>query len=281
MLLLILHNRYYAHGMIIIMLATRILALLLPCAAALSFAADISTTYSDYYPIGDDGLINIRSHCTALPLADVWFYHPHANEVTAYQATLAELAAQGRGCLLALEHTDGRYIHFNSQGTPTRFDPNRIYTARGREATLTQGGNLSISAVQATYAFAEHLLTRYLNHADFIVAVHNNTNGATDIHSYRHGMLGNDIAQVFASPNRDPDDYIFTTNAQTFAFFQARGFNVVLQDNLHVRDDGSLSVYAARHQIGYINIEAEHGHEAEQREMLQAAFEYIYSGQWR
>ena len=77
--------------MIIIMLATRILALLLPCAAALSFAADISTTYSDYYPIGDDGLINIRSHCTALPLADVWFYHPHANEVTAYQATLAEL----------------------------------------------------------------------------------------------------------------------------------------------------------------------------------------------
>ena len=54
----------------------------------------------------------------------------------------------------------------------------------------------------------------------------------------------------------------------------------MLQNNHRVRDDGSLSVYAARHNIGYINVEARHGHAAEQREMLQTLLDYLDSGTW-
>ena len=48
-------------------------------------------------------------------------------------------------------------------------------------------------------------------------------------------------------------------------------FNVMLQDNANVPDDGSMSVYFARQRIPYLNIEANTDHLQEQIEMVRAA----------
>ena len=225
--------------------------------------------------------VAVQRYCAGPPIAGVLFYQPHENEATARRVTLDVLAERGQGCLLMLSHDGRRQIHFEAAGRPARFDPNRIYTAAGRAATLAQGGNRSEAAQETTAAFADYLLKHHLRRATFIVAVHNNRSGGTDIGSYTRGALAEDTAAVFINPAHSPDDYFYTTDEAAFAYFKSRGFNVMLQNNHRVRDDGSLSVYAARHNIGYINVEARHGHAAEQREMLQALLDYLDGGTWR
>ena len=225
--------------------------------------------------------VAVQRYCAGPPIAGVLFYQPHENEATARRATLDVLAARGQGCLLVLNHDGGRQIHFEAADRPARFDPNRIYTAAGRTATLAQGGNRSEAAQETTAGFADYLLQHHLRRAAFIVAVHNNRSGGTDIGSYTRGALAEDTAAVFINPAHSPDDYFYTTDEAAFAYFKSRGFNAMLQNNHRVRDDGSLSVYAARHGIGYINVEARHGHAAEQREMLQALLDYLDGGTWR
>ena len=74
---------------------------------------------------------------------------------------------------------------------------------------------------------------------------------------------------------RDADDFFFVTAARLFDALAARGFTVVLQDNARVTDDGSLSVLAARRAQLYVNVEAQHGHRAEQTAMLRALLDVL------
>ncbi len=64
-------------------------------------------------------------------------------------------------------------------------------------------------------------------------------------------------------------DFILTTEKAFFNYLKQKKLNVVLQ---HPRpyDDGSLSVYAGKKKIRYINVEALHGHLDEQVRMLEA-----------
>lgn len=246
------------------------LTLLAACSAV---SADLAVV-REHYPLGDADAVRIARYCGAQPDDRVLLYIPHEDEATAKRAALLAVATRGKGCLLALEHHGSRRIAFTADGARADFDPNRIYTAAGRTATLARSGNTDAAAADITAGFANHLLHRYLN-TPFIVALHNNTDGSTDIRSYQYGLLGSDSAAVFVNPARDPDDYFYTIDAQAFAFFKARGFNAVLQNNAQVRDDGSMSVYAARRGIGYINVEAQHGHIETQAQMLQAVFDYL------
>ncbi|MDO5639540.1 MAG: hypothetical protein Q4G28_06680 [Neisseria sp.] len=247
-----------------------LLALLTALPACSAVPAGLSLV-REHYPLGENASAGIARYCAA-PDEAVLLYLPHENETTAARAALADISAQGRGCLLALEQHGRRRISFEADGRPADFDPNRIYTAAGRAATLARSGNRSAAAEQITAEFADYLLAQYLGRARFIIAVHNNTDGATDIRSYLDGGYGS--ADVFVNPARDPDDYLFVIDAAAFRYFSGRGFNVVLQDNQAVKDDGSLSVYAARHGIAYINVEAQYGHLDEQGEMLRAVRDY-------
>ena len=47
-----------------------------------------------------------------------------------------------------------------------------------------------------------------------------------------------------------------------------KGYNSIWQDNVHVRKDGSLSVYCGEKGKRYINIETEHGKFDQYAEML-------------
>ncbi len=68
----------------------------------------------------------------------------------------------------------------------------------------------------------------------------------------------------------DPDDFFLTTSTQLFERLKAKNFNIILQDNEHVYNDGSLSFYYRNSNKQYINIEAQEGHLSKQAEMLHA-----------
>src|SRR5690606_20180028 len=104
-----------------------------------------------------------------------------------------------------------------------------------------------------------------------VVTLHNNTPDAYSALSYAEGgTYERDAEAVHLAPGADPDDFFFVTDRSLFARLAVEGFNVVLQDNEAVTDDGSLSVWAARRGLPYVNVEAEHAHLDEQRRMLES-----------
>ncbi len=83
------------------------------------------------------------------------------------------------------------------------------------------------------------------------------------------------MSQIAINPNSDAHDFFYVTTQQAFNFLASRNFNVVLQNNQYVHDDGSLSVWAAQQQIDYINVEAGREHTATQLAMLAAIWAYM------
>ena len=102
-----------------------------------------------------------------------------------------------------------------------------------------------------------------------LVSVHNNTNGAYSLLSYaKGGSLQKDAEMLHQNKQQDADDFFITTDAAIFNYLKEANYNVVLQHNTHATDDGSLSIFYGRKNKSYVNVEAEHGHLAEQKKML-------------
>jgi hypothetical protein len=74
-----------------------------------------------------------------------------------------------------------------------------------------------------------------------------------------------------------PGDFFYVTDQRFFDYLKARNFNVTLQDDAHVPDDGSLSVYFARRGIPYVNVEADTHHLREQIEMVRTAVQMVHA----
>lgn len=118
-------------------------------------------------------------------------------------------------------------------------------------------------------------LLRRLQGQRLLVAVHNNTAGGFGVGTYaRGGALAADAAAVAQPQPQQGDDFFYVTHRRAFDFFRNRGYNAVLQ-HPQVRDDGSLSVWAAREGIEYINVETQHGCLEQQQAMLQAVQAYM------
>jgi hypothetical protein len=82
--------------------------------------------------------------------------------------------------------------------------------------------------------------------------------------------LKSEAALTHISSSRDKFDFFYVTEKSYFEFLRERKFNVVLQDNANVTEDGSLSVFFAKRGIPYINVEAEIKNLEMQVEMLRA-----------
>jgi hypothetical protein len=186
----------------------------------------------------------------------------HANERTAVEAGL-EILRSRTGRLVELQGQGRRLVTFELDGQAWRFDPNRIFTDVGAEATLQEHSGSAPPEVLAEIRDVASLQT--------IVTLHNNGEGEYSAASYLPGgELAQDAAAVHLPPEADPDDFFFVTDPALYDGLVAAGFTVVLQDNARVTDDGSLSVWAARQGIPYVNVEAQHGHRERQIEMLEA-----------
>lgn len=198
------------------------------------------------------------------------YLNVHEDEQTAVRTALAHLRCCG-GRLVEIRHGGDRYVRFRLHGRRYKFDPNRIFTDHGARATLKWLGPYSPEAFAAARAFARRILAiAGVGSLQRIVAVHNNTPGHYSAATYLEGAPdAGDAASVYIPHGADPDDFFFVTSPVMYHALRAEGRHaVVLQDNRHATDDGSLSVYAARHGIVCLTVETRQGHRRTQAAML-------------
>lgn len=220
--------------------------------------------------------IVFRTKC-ASEQKGIRFIHVHENEQIAAAAADSMLRLYGRGCFTTWQSWGDRYINFMLDSAIYKFDPNRIYSECGRKESLMANGEYSEDADSLVAGIANLFLHDYIDSQRLVIALHNNTDrGGLTIKSYKKGgPYQNDAQKVHINKTRDEDDFFLTTDHDIYKFFKSKGFNVLLQDNEKVSDDGSLSVYAAAKKIPYVNIEAQHGHLKEQLEMIAVVQEMI------
>jgi hypothetical protein len=194
------------------------------------------------------------------------FINLHANETTSIEAAQLYLAEK-EGLLLELLHDTTRLVHFWSNGTGVQFDPNRIFTKKGRQSNLKLlNARFTTVAEKNVSALADKIISK-LKSAKIIIAMHNNTDGQPlSVKSFK---------QKYVNPGMDPDDFILTTELKIFNRLKKRKINVVLQTQKTSPDDGSLAIYCSKKKIPYINIEAQQGHIEEQLNMLNALTDII------
>lgn len=194
----------------------------------------------------------------------VIFLNLHEDEFTSLQACRAFLS-QNNGTLIRLHQHGERLIVFSMKGKFYRFDPNRIFTPKGRKANLKYYSNYDLAAAKKLKGFANTILKK-ISRAKLVVALHNNTEGAPlSILNYvdRKGY------RVNVNNSIDVDDFFLTTRKKIYKYLKSKKMNVTWELFHKTKDDGSLSIYSNKNQLPYVNIEAQHGHEAEQLQMLE------------
>jgi hypothetical protein len=204
----------------------------------------------------------------------------HDDEQESVDAAIPILEKQG-GRLIELTHTGKRRVVFSVEGKEYSFDPNRIFSKAGvrltvrpeadREAKVPERAHLAVDR------FAEQFIRYFeLQKQPAFITLHNNGEGGLSIHTYEPGGdWAADTDELHVSSTVDPDEFFFVTDERIFEELKRRDANVILQDNTIKRDDGSLSVFAGRHGIPYINVEAQPEHFEEQIRMIQIATEII------
>lgn len=227
------------------------------------------------FPIGET-LVTLKTTCYAPCPADVLFVNVHDNENTCMIAAEQVLCTTG-GKVVSIENCDERLVTFNFEARSFRFDPNRIYSQEGIKNTMTAlSPCYDLVAANEVAAFAFMLLETFLSKTSILVTLHNNTDSDLSVTSYRNDQLYNrHSGETFVNPALDPDDFFLTTNTYFFGRLKEQGFNVVLENADLTKDDGSMSIYAGKKQIPYVNVEAQHEHVAEQIDMLLALTQII------
>lgn len=201
---------------------------------------------------------------------DLVMINLHDDEFTSVAAARKVLAKTG-GVLLRIENGNKRLITFRLGNRSWVFDPNRMFTRAGIEATLSKfNERFNEPAIDAVERFAGFILEKVPGEPKTLVALHNNDEGKLAIDSYQPGgAYEKDVLKVFASKQEDPDNFFFTTDQVLYEELARDSFNVVLQENRKARDDGSLSIFFGRKDRSYVNVEAQHDQAAEQERMIR------------
>ncbi len=222
------------------------------------------------YKIGDRSLpvkvlqFGERTHLICINL--------HSNEESSVQGAWAVLEKMG-GTMIKIENNRQRVIRFRLKGVAYSFDPNRIFSRTGIEQTLRENNRnyrQNNGAIAAIEEFARAVLSYIPDSVSCIMALHNNTEEAYSIRSYRPG--GNrqrDAKAVYSDSLQDVDDIILTTDSLLYQKMADKGYNSIWQDNEKARKDGSLSIYFGELNRRYINIETQHGKVAQYTEMME------------
>jgi hypothetical protein len=220
-----------------------------------------------------DTTVNIVEHTA--DSSGLTYVNLHDDENTSVEAVLKAMRREG-GRLIELQHTGERNISFVLGDSAFAFDPNRMFTPKGRRESLAEYSADSVSA--GARAEVESLADSVLDvlnieTVNVVVAVHNNTDNSRDGNysalSYTdEGEMANEALFAYLTDDVDPDDFFFVTERSLYNQFRNGDFNAVMQDNSQATDDGSLSVYCGQHGVSYVNVEAQHGHLDYQLKML-------------
>lgn len=217
-------------------------------------------------------LVNIAD--SAIAFDSICFVHVHDDEQTALQ-TLRDAVDSIGGNLISIQNNKNRIISFKYNKTNYKIDPNRIYTSGGRKKTLQTLSGYNLSVAKIVKSFADSITAQFANYP-VIIAMHNNTDKKFSIKHYKMGGAeAVNAIDLFINDEMDEDDFVYTTSREIFNFLKLNTINVILQDNDKCVDDGSLSYVYRNKKAMYINIEAQHGHLKEQKEMLEKVLSYF------
>ncbi len=233
----------------------------------------IPVTTTIYHKLGDNQItIKLLQYGNK---KDIAFINLHDNEATSVTATKKLLQTNG-GLLIKLENDNKRNISFRLDGSYYTFDPNRIFSKVGIRQTLKRFKIINNKAFREVEKFATRILKLFPGELNCVIALHNNNEGGFSVKSYLPGSeYGTDAKKVYINENLDADDFFLTTDSLLFHQLVLDKFNTVWQDNLLVRQDGSLSVYFGEKKICYLNCETQFGKVKKYEEMLAAALKYI------
>jgi hypothetical protein len=98
----------------------------------------------------------------------------HNNENTARAVAINILKERG-GNLLSISNKGNRLIKFTHRRKAFEFDPNRIFTPKGRKETLQKNSQHTALSERLLEGFAGHLLQ--LINTSTVISMHNNTDG--------------------------------------------------------------------------------------------------------
>ncbi len=260
-------------------------------------------TYSLAFPAQDDIVVQITENDSKLN--QLVFIAPHENESVANAYLREKIDIKG-GKFIEIRQHGERHLTLQVNNKAVQVDPNRIFTPLGRQATLKKlNPSLKVKtdefkkAKAKTKQLAEFLLkqlkfnqqTSALNW----IAMHNNTNGysndgkggegSVSIIRYQNKLTnGAKFLSKVHQTKHDEDDLFYVTFLADFEQMKKDGWNVVLESPIVKtdadEDDGSLSVFANKNNIRYINIEAERKGKSGGADHLvekKAMIDYVYS----
>lgn len=229
------------------------------------------------------------------------YVHVHENETASLEAG-KHIWNRFGGKIITLVHsfdgTKNRNVTFTWKKTVYKFDPNRIYTP---DRTVLQN---NISVVKGRGEVDEFIISEVeklakaiwseIDDFSYIIALHNNKNEPGVL--VRKGLFSkkyqpesfsiisyikkNDESSdsnlscedIYINPRINNSEFFIVTERRDFSLLYRKRYNVVLQNNQPV-DDGSLSVFALKNGIRYVNSEAKMGRVKEQIEMLTLLLE--------
>jgi hypothetical protein len=216
--------------------------------------------------------IHVLKTATNKKASFMWVHH---NEKSAGK-TLKYALSEYKGHSLYISNNDKRNLYLSYGRRNYFIDPNRIFTARGvskfltrHHKSLSRKGRKSLT--KRITDIRETILTSIDWHKNkYLIVLHSSRPGS-DFSIEEFNRKNSYL--TYTNPDHNPKNLFFTTSLQDYYFFKSKQFNVVYQRS--IEDDGSLSIYAAKNNLPYINIEVEEGNDEVQKKMLDLAIECV------
>jgi hypothetical protein len=245
-------------------------------------------------PLGDD--VVFLKVWNENSLSNQVYVHVHENEEASLAAAL-ELTQKHPSKVVSLSHskdgTTSRNVTFSMNEKKYSFDPNRIYTLND-ELLIKHISKLSPQpadrAVMLEVRMLAEAIWTQVKDYPLIIALHNNKNQPAQIkkrwfkidtlieasysvesyiqHCDHRSDSNQSCEEIYINPKMNNSEFFIVTEKSDFDDLITKKQTVVLQ-NSDPKDDGSMSVWAAKHQKRYINAEAKQGRQSNQLEMLK------------
>jgi len=201
------------------------------------------------------------------PIHYIWL---HGDEQTAKMALNHHISLfPGKAFFIQSDTREVPYLQ-------TKVDPNRVFSRSGSFHALKKfrpewaPGTLGPALDDLDEARSDFLNTIYPESGGLLVAVHNNFRGYNVKFELKHSRL------TSIKEQQNPRDFILCTNETDFEKLKDGPYNVVLQDTVTDRDDGSLSWESIRRNVRYVNIETRLGYLTKQKQMLEFVVTTLY-----
>ncbi len=203
----------------------------------------------------------------------------HDNEHTARKVSRYAIKRYG-GTLFEVINNNRRNLQISVDNHLVEYDPNRIFTRRGLKEDLTaQNSGLPDKILKKALhniRIVRNGLIRALDlhNENFLISIHtNNRSSNLSIHYFQQKELSDQFL-VSINENHPSKNFFYTICSKDFLYFRNNRYNVVLQKESTMCDDGSLSILMAKREMNYITLEVQEGNLFFQKKMLDLTVEY-------